>query len=161
MTGTHPSETSIVTFLKENEVAFKLKPHQNPVYTSEDAARERGVKLCQIVKTMILISKDGDTFVAVLPGDKRLDLKKAKKLIGKKDLTLMSPERVANTFGFTVGAIAPIGNTLSRFPFLVDPSVFMEKYVDISSGHPEAGIELKSADLKTLLEDALVESITK
>jgi prolyl-tRNA editing enzyme YbaK/EbsC (Cys-tRNA(Pro) deacylase) len=43
----------------------------------------------------------------------------------------------------------------------VDPSVFVEEFVDISSGHPEAGIELKSADLKKLLTGALIEPIAK
>ena len=161
MTKKCQANLQLIAFLEKEAIFFKLKFHENPVYTSEDAARERGVRLSQIVKTMILKSSDGGAFVAVLPGDKRLNLQSVKKLIGKKDLSLMAPEAVAATFGLTVGAIAPIGNALAELQTYIDPSVFTEEFVDISSGHPEAGIELKSSDLKRLLRGAAVHPIAK
>jgi prolyl-tRNA editing enzyme YbaK/EbsC (Cys-tRNA(Pro) deacylase) len=82
-------------------------------------------------------------------------------LTRKKDMSLMNPEKVSMAFGLTVGAIAPIGTTLAEIPTLVDPSVFKEEFVDISTGHPEVGIELKSADLKRFIVNATIHPIAK
>lgn len=46
-------------------------------------------------------------------------------------------------------------------PIFVDPAVFFEKMVDISSGDSRAGIELKSEDLQELLGRSVVTEITK
>ena len=37
--------TEITEKLDELQIEYKIKPHKKPVYTSEDAARERGVRL--------------------------------------------------------------------------------------------------------------------
>jgi prolyl-tRNA editing enzyme YbaK/EbsC (Cys-tRNA(Pro) deacylase) len=49
-------KTWVMEKLEELRIPYKIKPHRKPVYTSEEAAQERGVKLSQIVKTMILMS---------------------------------------------------------------------------------------------------------
>ena len=99
--------------------------------------------------------------MAVLPGDKRLDLKSLKKLINVKDLRFVDREIVEQRLGLVAGAIAPIADLLEGIPIFVDPAVFYEKRVDISSGDPSAGLELKSEDLKKLLGRSTVIEITK
>ncbi len=68
-------KTVITEKLEELKLNYTVKPHSQPVYTSEAAARERGVRLSQIVKTMLLMDRNDRMVVAVLPGDKKLDLK--------------------------------------------------------------------------------------
>jgi len=153
--------TAVTEKLDELQIEYKIKPHTKPVYTSEDAARERGVRLSQIVKTMLLMDENGGIVVAVLPGDKRLDLKKLKKLTEVKDLRFVDREIVEQRLGFVAGAIAPIAELLEGMPTFVDPAVFFEKMVDISSGDPRAGLELKSEDLQELLGGSVVTEITK
>jgi prolyl-tRNA editing enzyme YbaK/EbsC (Cys-tRNA(Pro) deacylase) len=48
--------------------------------------------------------------------------------------------------GYEPGAIAPVGMGQVR-TILMDPALLEEESVTISSGHPEAGIRLRSADL--------------
>ena len=153
--------TAVTEKLDELQIEYKIKPHTKPVYTSEDAARERGVRLSQIVKTMLLMDENGRIVVAVLPGDKRLDLKKLKKLTEVKDLRFVDREILEQRLGFVAGAIAPIAEFLEGMPIFVDPAVFFEKMVDISSGDPWGGLELKSEDLHELLGGFYVTEITK
>lgn len=154
-------KTAITEKLEAREIPYTVKPHRRPVFTSEDAAAERGVHLSQIIKTMLLGNERGEVVVAVLPGDKRLDVKKLKRLTGSKDLRFMDGTAVQERFGFVVGAIAPVSDILAGLPLFVDPGVYEEEFVDISSGDPCAGLELRSADLKKLLEDAVVAEIVK
>jgi len=154
-------KTAITAKLDELQINYEIRPHAKPVYTSEDAALERGVRLSQIVKTMLLSDKNGRIMVAILPGNRRLDLKKLKKLMRVKDLRFVDRETVEQQLGLVAGAIAPIADLFVGIQVFVDPGVFYEKMVDISSGDPRAGLELKSEDLRALLEGSTITEITK
>ncbi len=154
-------KTPITQKLDSLHIHYTIKTHGKPVFTSEDAARERGVRLSQIVKTMLLIDQRDHITVAVLPGNRKLDLKKIKKLMKVKDLRFMDRESVEKRFGLVAGAIAPIGEMLTELPIFVDPAVFAEELVDISSGDPRAGVELSREDLRRLLHGATFVEITK
>jgi prolyl-tRNA editing enzyme YbaK/EbsC (Cys-tRNA(Pro) deacylase) len=140
---------------------YTVKPHSQPVYTSEAAARERRVRLSQIVKTMLLMDRNDRMLVAVLPGDKKLDLKKIKKLMGVRDLRFLDREAIEQHLGLVAGAIAPIAELFGNTPVLVDPAVFQEDRVDISSGDPCAGLELTRDNLKILLKGSIITPITQ
>jgi Cys-tRNA(Pro) deacylase len=151
-------KTCVTDFLDTLNIPYQVKFHERPVFTSEDAARERGVRLSQIVKTMLLVGREDTIVVAVVPGHKRLDLKKLKKLSGHKGLQFMDKEVIEKKMGLVVGAMAPI---VEGFPVFVDRSVFDQEVVDISSGDPKAGLELRREDLRRLLTHAIVAEIAK
>ena len=153
-------KTRLTDFLDDQKIPYRVKYHSKPVFTSEEAAIERGVRLSQIVKTMLL-ADGNDILVAVLPSHKRLDVKKLKKLSGHKNLQFMDKESIERTTGLIVGAVAPIGSGVEGIPLFVDPSVFDEEFLDISSGDPNAGLELHRDDLRFLLSGATLIDITK
>ena len=153
-------KTQVTDYIDEQKIPYRLKYHSKPVFTSEDAAIERGVRLSQVVKTMVLGAGDF-VVIAVLPSHKRLDIKKLKKITGNKNLQLMNKEVIEQKTGLTVGAVSPVGSGLKSLPMFVDPSVFDEEFLDISSGDPMAGLELHRDALKGLLKEAIFAEITK
>ncbi|MEE9465217.1 MAG: hypothetical protein V3W14_06575 [Candidatus Neomarinimicrobiota bacterium] len=54
-----------------------------------------------------------------------------------------------------------IAELFGNIPALVDPAVFQEDRLDISSGDPRAGLDLTRENLKILLKDCNVLEITK
>lgn len=154
-------KTYITDYLDSRNMPYRIKLHKRPVFTSEDAARERGVRLSQIVKTMLLKDKEGCTLVAVLPGHKKLNLKKLRKISGQKSLDFMDRKAIEKQLGVVVGALAPFGPPVEGLPVFIDHLVFEEAAVDISSGDPTAGIELMRDDFRRLLKHATVAEITK
>jgi Cys-tRNA(Pro)/Cys-tRNA(Cys) deacylase len=152
--------TPVTDFLDKLHVQYEIKYHSKPVFTSEDAAKERRVHLSQIIKTMLLT--DGiEIIVVVLPSHRRIDMKKLKRITGHRNLRFMDKESISQRMGFIVGAIPPVGEWTKAFPVLVDPSVFEEEFLDISSGDPQAGLELHRNILKELLKEATFAHITK
>jgi Cys-tRNA(Pro) deacylase len=154
-------KTAIYEKLDALQIQYTVKRHVKPVFTSEDAAKERNVRPSQIVKTMMLMDKNGMILVAVLPGNRQLDLKRLKNLLKVKDLRFVDRKAIEQRLGLVAGAIAPIAELFEGMPIFVDPSVYVEDLVDISSGDPRAGIELKSEDLQTLLKGSVVTEIIK
>jgi Cys-tRNA(Pro)/Cys-tRNA(Cys) deacylase len=153
-------KTKVTDYLDQLKVPYELKQHTKPVFTSEEAAKERRVSLPQIVKTMLLMEQDS-VVVAVLPAHKKLDLKKLKKLSGYKNLQFIDKESIERRTSLVVGAIAPVGHMLKGMAIFVDPCIFREEFLDISSGDPRAGLELHRDVLKKVLDGAVFAEITK
>jgi prolyl-tRNA editing enzyme YbaK/EbsC (Cys-tRNA(Pro) deacylase) len=88
----------IKAFLEQNKVKFDLTTHE-PVRTSEEAAKVRGVDLASGAKAMILkdtgkkLAMEGVPFyLAVLSASNRFSSKAFKKMINCKSLRFATPQ---------------------------------------------------------------------
>lgn len=139
-------KTDVTDYLDEMKVRYVVKPHREAALTAEAAARERGVKVSQIVKCMIGETESGQLVAMLIPGDKRLKSSKARKSFGASSLKLLAPERLVAELGLVVGAISPT-QLAGRALILADPTVLAHERTTISSGDPLAGLELSPHDL--------------
>lgn len=147
-------DTWVTRTLDAAGVPYELRPHSKCVYTTEEAAHERGVRVEQIVKVMIARTSTDELVAVLIPGDKRLDLDKLRGVLRDKKAGLASQDEIERVTGFTIGAISPVG--INRFmPVYMDRGVLREEMVAISSGSPDAGLLLRSADLLRLVGGAL------
>lgn len=144
--------TDVTEYLEKRGIQFRLKPHRNPVFTSEQAARERGIRLSQVAKTMVAQDASGNLYVAIVPGDRSLRLDKLRRAAGNPEIGLVPVAELQERFGLTVGAISPTQFIALGARFYMDESVLAEEWIDISSGRPEAGVELAARDLGELLD---------
>ena len=149
-------KTLVTHYLESAGIEYKIKRHSRDVYTCEDAAKERGVKIEQIVKTMIVKKPDGELIAVLISGNKRLNTKKLAKILGCKKVQIAPKEEVEKATGYKIGAIAPIGFK-REMKIYMDKDVLKEEIVDISSGRPDAGIELKSEDLAKVTKAEIID----
>ncbi len=141
----------IIALLDGNKIEYKLLKHE-PVYTSEQAAAARtDVSLHQGAKAMVvkyqrLNIKDQKEFImCVLPGDKRIDFKKIRKVLNIADATLASPEEVERVIGVKVGAVSPFGN-LSGLKVLLDESICDNEEIVFNAGDHSKSVKMKLSD---------------
>jgi prolyl-tRNA editing enzyme YbaK/EbsC (Cys-tRNA(Pro) deacylase) len=139
-------KTDVTDYLDEMKVRYVVKPHREAALTAEAAARERGVRVSQIVKCMIGETESRQLVAMLIPGDKRLMSSKARKRVDASSLKLVAPERLVADFGLVVGAISPT-QLVGRALILADPTVLAQERITISSGDPLAGLELSAHDL--------------
>lgn len=150
-------ETEVTKVLSEAGIPFEVRYHSEPVFTCETAAEQRGIRVSQIVKCMVGRGADGQLYVLLIPGDKLLKIKKARKHTGI-GIDLVPPDELAAEMGLIVGAISPVQLMGSRM--FMDPTVLDEEIIDISSGDPLAGVELKSKELQQFLDAELLDIIS-
>jgi len=150
----------VLSTLEALDVEFTLKPHAEPALTCESAAQQRDVRISQIVKCMVAETENKQLVVMLIPGDRLLKSSKARKFVGCASLDLVPPSRLVHEHGLTVGAISPI-QLMDSARMLMDPTVLDEALVDISSGDPLLGVELRSTDLREVVGAELVEMISK
>jgi Cys-tRNA(Pro)/Cys-tRNA(Cys) deacylase len=116
-------------------------------YGSE-AALALGVDPAQVFKTL-LASVDGALTVAVLPVERRLDLKALAVAAGGKRAELANPADAERATGYVVGGISPLGQR-RRLPTVVDSSATALPTMLVSAGRRGLDVGLAPADLLRL-----------
>ncbi len=137
--------------LDELGVPYKIHVHARKLYTAEGVADDVGIELARVVKAMVVRRSDGSFAVAVIPGDRRLSLKKLGAFLKDKDLELASARDVQRVTGFQVGAVSVLGFRRRDIPVFIDQKVLEYETVIISSGRPDAGLEVNPQELRQAL----------
>lgn len=146
-----PIETKITRYLREQQVAYRLLPHQTPATTIEDAARQRGIRPAQMVKSILLRDMGGQYALACAPGDRSVDPKKVRALLGWRRMTCVDLAQVPELTGYQPGCVAPLLLPVSM-PIIFDQHLLTEPEVTISSGCHMAGVALSCHDLVQLCQ---------
>ena len=147
-------DTKVIALLEEDNVSYRLLPHQQPVFTVEAAVAQRGVVKEEMVKSILLKEKSGERryVVACVLGDARLDPKAVRDHLPNdwRRLSFASAEEILQIGGYVLGAVAPLCWP-DDVPVIFDEMIAACQNVNISSGDPMAGLELKPADLIRLV----------
>ena len=148
------SYEKIINLLKTNNIPYKETKHE-PVYTSEQASKVRGISISQGAKSLLL--KCGNDFIlAVLSGDRRLDSKKLKNILKIKNLRFALPEEVQDKMGCDIGACYPFGN-LIELPTYVDNLLSKNDIISFNPGLHTHSIEIKWQDFYSVVKPNMVD----
>jgi len=141
--------------LEGSGMPYEVSEHA-PVYTSEEAARVRGVELKTGVKALVLKTERGSFVMGLVAADRKIDLKRLAKVVGAKRLQLASAEEVLKLTGCEVGSVHPFGNLFNLTTYM-DRSVLENDVVNFNAGLHTVSIQMRAEDLikaiKPVVED--------
>jgi len=121
----------ICAVLDGRQIAYGVQRHA-PVFTSEEAAAIRGTPLASGAKA--LVCKVDERFVLiVLPADRKLASKEARKSLGGKSLRFATKEEVLELTGLTPGCIPPFGS-LFNLPTYCDRGLADQPQINFNAG---------------------------
>jgi prolyl-tRNA editing enzyme YbaK/EbsC (Cys-tRNA(Pro) deacylase) len=134
--------------LDAHGVVYRVLPHDEPVFTIEAAARQRGVVREEMVKSILLVDRHQQYVMACVLGDSRLDPKAVRAHLGEgwKRLQFAKAKEIEAITSCVQGAVAPLGLP-DGVPVVFDEAIVRCKRVNISSGDPMAGLDLDAQDL--------------
>jgi len=142
-------KTKIIDLLDAQQIPYRILPHQEPVFTVEAAAAQRGVVKAEMVKSILLRERKNRRYVmACVTGDARLDPKAVRHHLPTawKRLSFATAEEIRTITGYVQGAVAPLCLP-DEVPVIFDEAIAHCSKVSISSGDPLAGVELAPQDL--------------
>lgn len=142
----------VARVLQAQGISFRVYRHGHPIRSLEQAARERGQRLEQVVRSLLFRAGDGDFVLVLMPGGLRVDWPALRRHLGVSRVTMATPEEVLAVTGYPVGAVGPLG-LRQAVPILADPQVFVPQEVSVGSGEPGVAVILRSADLRRVLGD--------
>ena len=129
--------------LKGKGVPFKVIELKEVPKSARDVERLYGCPLGQVLKSLVFIGEK--PVMAVLPGDRKVDVGKLAQAVGLKELRIAKPQEVLEVTGYEVGGVTPFGFSGIK---VMDESVFTMEKVNVGSGKAEVGIELSTESLK-------------
>ena len=143
--------------LKEFDQSLEVIVLKNSARTAMDAANSLKCEVGAIVKSL-LFRTDEKFILCLIAGDKRCSLKKLKKTINKKDVSMASPNDVKNQTGYTIGGVSPVGH-ISTIEILIDNS--LERFINIyaAAGHPNCVFKISYKNLQKITNGKIKELI--
>jgi len=146
-------KTFVTDYLDQKNIKYKVLPHNEPVFTVEAAAAQRGVLIEEMVKSILLRERKKKRFImACLVGNTRLDPQKVRELLpgSWKRLSFATADEIYQETGYSKGSVSPLVMPES-VPVVFDEAIAKCQKVNISSGDPMAGLELAVIDLLRLV----------
>jgi Cys-tRNA(Pro) deacylase len=139
-------------------VPVEILEFEHGVETVERAARESGEPVSRIVKTILL--RVGDEYaVAIVRGDRRIDLKRLSHLLGREAVMARARE-VRQVLGVEVGAVTPFSERVKSLRVVMDPAILENDYVLCGGGSRNTLIKVRTEDLVQLLKPTFIDAFT-
>jgi Ala-tRNA(Pro) deacylase len=151
MTPEEKGVAAVARFLDQAGVEHEVLEHE-PTYSATEEAQATGEEPRHTAKTLLLHDHAGWR-IAVLPATHRLDLDKARRLLGgTRHLRLATEQELAEEFpSFDVGTLPPVGAPLP-LPEAVDVRLLYRDHVVFPAGDHRHGVRLDPRDLIRLAE---------
>ena len=99
-----------------------------------------------VFKTLVTVGKSGNHYVFLLPVNKELDLKKAAKSVGEKNVEMIKSKDLLPLTGYIHGGCSPIG---LKKPFLVTIDSSAKNFSSLIFSGGKIGYQVE-VDLKDL-----------
>lgn len=115
-----PIPAKIKNYLIKKKLKFEIVKHKT-VYTAYDLAQTTRSRLEQIGKTLF-VKADRDYYLILLPGHRRLNIPKLKKILKAKKISIVKEKEMAKKLKIKPGAITPFGS-LYKLGVVVDKSL--------------------------------------
>ena len=96
----------VADFLRQAGAEARIEEFEEETPTAADAARAAGCSPEQIVKSVVVVA-DGAPVLALVPGDRRLNVRKVARAVGARKARIASADEVVEATGFVPGAVAP------------------------------------------------------
>jgi Ala-tRNA(Pro) deacylase len=148
-------ETRIKQRLEEEGIEYGIVEHE-PVYTNPAMAEALGVHESETVKSLVVKTREGDLAVVVLPGDARMEWKKAASAAGSKKVSFAKPEIVSEKVGCEVGCVPPFGHNTS-LPVIMQSDITAKSHVYFNPGVHDKSYRIASRDLVKLCDPVFMD----
>jgi Cys-tRNA(Pro)/Cys-tRNA(Cys) deacylase len=154
------NKTNAIRILEAHNIRFEVREYEvdENDLSGESVAAKIGANPDEVFKT--LVSKGDKTGYCVfcIPVNFELNLKKAAKASGNKNVELIKVKELFALTGYVRGGCSPIGMK-KHFPTFIDETAQLFDRIFVSAGIRGMQIYINPVDLKNLVEAEFVDLI--
>jgi Cys-tRNA(Pro)/Cys-tRNA(Cys) deacylase len=144
---------NVTRFLDSRDIAYQAIQLPSEKRSAEDTARLLGVNPALVYKTIVVERREtGKPILAVVPGNREVDLKALARVVGEKKVTTATQARAEKLTGLQAGGISPLALINRGFDMVIDQDVLAEEAVYLSGGDRRVSLRLSGPDLVGLTE---------
>jgi len=149
--------TRLIAFLEEHGAQYRLIDHA-PEGRTDVVSSLRGNALAQAAKCIVLMVKIGKKttkyVLAVVPGDRRVDLNAVKALMRGTYVSFASPNIAEELAGSVAGTVLPF-SFHPNLELVVDPSLLTNDELHFNAARLDRSMVLKTSDYAALAKPHL------
>ena len=140
-------KTNAVRILDRNKIEYELNKYECDDFKD-------GVSIADMLeqsydmsfKTLVTVGKSGKYYVFAIPVDKEINMKKAAKEVGEKNIEMVHVKDINAVTGYIRGGCTPIGMK-KNYPTVINESAKEHEKIIVSGGRLGLQIILKPVDL--------------
>ncbi|WP_019612748.1 Cys-tRNA(Pro) deacylase [Psychromonas ossibalaenae] len=151
--------TPAVNFVKKQKIPYQVHEYEHQKSSESyglEASEKLGLPASVVFKTLVVCLDSKQLVVALLPVDKKLNMKLAAKAAGAKKAQMADKNDVLRSTGYVLGGVSPLGQK-KRLTTLVDISAVELPSIYVSAGKRGLDIQLNPQDLIRVLNASAVE----
>lgn len=122
---------------------YKVDPND---LSAVHVAKEAGMNVKTVFKTLVVRGDKNDIVMACIPGDDELDLKKLAKASGHKKMEMIHLKELQPLTGYIRGGCSPIG-AKKNYPVFIDETALKWEKIAVSAGIRGGQIIIAPQDL--------------
>lgn len=140
-------KTNAVRILDRNKIEYELNKYECDDFKD-------GMSIADMLeqsydmsfKTLVTVGKSGKYYVFAIPVDKEINMKKAAKEVGEKNIEMVHVRDINAVTGYIRGGCTPIGMK-KNYPTVINESAKEHEKIIVSGGRLGLQIILKPDDL--------------
>lgn len=142
---------NITRFLDSQKIAYQAFDMPPGKRSAEETARLLGVNPALVYKTIVVERRArGKPILAVVPGNRDVDLKALARELGEKKVSLTTQARAEQLTGLQAGGISPLALINKGFEVVVDQLALGAEDIYLSGGERSLSLRLAGSDLVEL-----------
>lgn len=141
--------TNVMRIISSTGVPFRDYAYDNLLLSAEEVAAALGQEVGKVFKTLVTVAKSGKNYVFMVPAAGELDLKKAARAAGEKNIEMLPQKKLYPLTGYVHGGCSPIGMK-RQFATFIDKSAENYETIFFSAGKIGRQIEMSLSDLKKI-----------
>lgn len=150
--------TPACKLLKSKNIIYSIHEYEHDVNAKSfglEAAEKLGLAVNEVFKTL-MVTDEKNYYVAILPVDHQLNLKKVASAFGIKKVQMANPKDAERLTGYLVGGISPLGQK-KRLKTVIDATAEQLEKVYVSGGKRGLDIGVNPHDLAEVLSAQFVD----
>ncbi len=144
-------KTNVMRILDQKKIPYSHYCYVNTgAISGVDVAQVLNLNVAQVFKTLVTVAKSNKNYVFVIPVAEELDLKKAAKIVGEKNIEMVKSKDLLAITGYVHGGCSPIGMK-KLFNTVIDSSALNNETIIFSGGKIGYQVELSLNSLKLII----------
>lgn len=145
--------TKALDALAAAKVVHEVREFAASAFTAEETARELGLPLAILFKTLVVRGERRGVMLALVSGERELSLRKLAQAAGDKRVEMVDVAELPRLTGYLKGGCSPLGIKVggrTGYPTFIDASAFTHERISISAGLRGVQVLLDPRDLARL-----------
>lgn len=144
-------KTNVMRILDKYKISYNTYHYGDSAIPGNEVAKVIGIDPNRVFKTLVLTSKSKKNYVFIVPVNKELNLIKAAKLVGEKNVEMIPQAQLLPLTGYVHGGCSPIG---MKKQFVTNIHHTAEEYETIvfSAGKVGYQVEISLENLRKIIK---------